>query len=177
MVVKHRNKLPGRWLIHHPWGCLKDMWIRHLGTQFIGGFGSVRLLVGSNDLRDSFQLKWSYDTIHICTFCCIGSCHCADRELKLWRITLMSAQVFSYLIHFGCQKAFQLPKYYLCRSDGLFFTLLHLSQRRISLISPFQWRVSRAQVEQETSIVSSEQRTLFPMEILKSQQKCRGLVW
>ena len=27
-VVKHRNGLPGRWLSHHPWMCLRAVWMR-----------------------------------------------------------------------------------------------------------------------------------------------------
>lgn len=83
----------------------------------------------------------------------------------------------TYVIHFGCQQALLLPKYLLCWNDGLFLTLPHLSQRKISLNSPFQWRISSSQAEQEISSVSSELGTLFPVEILKSLQRGRGLEW
>lgn len=26
-LVKHWNRLPGRWLIHHPWMCLRAIWM------------------------------------------------------------------------------------------------------------------------------------------------------
>lgn len=153
------------------------MWIQHLGTRFIGGFGSVRIMVGSNDLRDSFQLKWSYDSIHICTFCCIGSC---SVQIESWSFEESHSCLHKYfpiLSILDAKRHSYYPSIHCEEGMACFYTLLHLSQRRISLTSLLQWRVSRAQVEQETSIVSSELRTLFPMEILKSQQKCRGLVW
>ena len=31
-VVKHWNRLPGRWLSHHPWMCLKTVWMWCSGT-------------------------------------------------------------------------------------------------------------------------------------------------
>ena len=31
-VVKHRNGLPGRCLSHHPWMCLKTVWMWFSGT-------------------------------------------------------------------------------------------------------------------------------------------------
>ncbi|PKU42463.1 hypothetical protein llap_7221 [Limosa lapponica baueri] len=32
---------PGKWLSHHPWSYLKDMYTCCLGTWFSGGFGSA----------------------------------------------------------------------------------------------------------------------------------------
>ena len=57
MVAKHWNRLPGKWLSHHPWRCLKDVWMWCLGTWFSGGLGSVRLMVGLNDFRVCFNLN------------------------------------------------------------------------------------------------------------------------
>ena len=36
------------------------MW--HLGTWFSGGLGSVRFMVGLDDLKGLFQSKWFYDS-------------------------------------------------------------------------------------------------------------------
>ncbi|KAK4830495.1 hypothetical protein QYF61_011408 [Mycteria americana] len=52
---------PGKWLSHHPWGCLKDVLMWCLGTWCSGGLGSVRLMVGLDDLKGLFQPKRFYD--------------------------------------------------------------------------------------------------------------------
>jgi len=46
---------PGQWWSHHPWRYLKDVQAWCLGTWFSGGLGSVRLMVGLDDLKDLFQ--------------------------------------------------------------------------------------------------------------------------
>jgi len=46
---------PGNWLSHHQWGYLKDVYTWYLGTWFSGGLGTVRFMVGLNDLRSLFQ--------------------------------------------------------------------------------------------------------------------------
>ncbi|KAK4818318.1 LOW QUALITY PROTEIN: hypothetical protein QYF61_010780, partial [Mycteria americana] len=46
---------PGKWLSHHPWRYLKDVWMRCLGTSYSGGLGSVRFMVGLDDLKGLFQ--------------------------------------------------------------------------------------------------------------------------
>lgn len=42
---------PGKWWSCHPWRYLKHMWMWHLGTQFRGGLGSVRLCLDLMILR------------------------------------------------------------------------------------------------------------------------------
>ncbi|KAK4808486.1 LOW QUALITY PROTEIN: hypothetical protein QYF61_005803 [Mycteria americana] len=46
---------PGKWLSHHPWRYLKDVWMRCLGTWCSGGLGSVRFMVGLDDLKGEVQ--------------------------------------------------------------------------------------------------------------------------
>jgi len=38
------NRLPGRWLNHHPWMCLKTIWMWFSGTWLSGGLLRVRLV-------------------------------------------------------------------------------------------------------------------------------------
>lgn len=40
------------------------MW--RLGTGFIGGLGSVRVMVGAGDLAGLFQAKYFYDSLGCC---------------------------------------------------------------------------------------------------------------
>jgi len=54
----------GKWLSHHSWRYLKDVWKWHLGTWFSGGLDSVRLEYGLNDLKGLFQPKLFYDSIY-----------------------------------------------------------------------------------------------------------------
>ncbi|KAK4829326.1 hypothetical protein QYF61_003202 [Mycteria americana] len=42
---------PGKWLSRHSWRYLKDVWMRCLETWGSGGFGSVRFMVGLDDLK------------------------------------------------------------------------------------------------------------------------------
>jgi len=44
------------------WGYLKDVQMWYLGIWFSGGLGSVRLMVGLNDLKGPFQSKWFYNS-------------------------------------------------------------------------------------------------------------------
>ena len=46
---------PGKGLSPHPWGYLKAVWMRCLGTWCSGGLGSVRFTVGLDDLKGLFQ--------------------------------------------------------------------------------------------------------------------------
>lgn len=46
---------PGKWWSHCPWGCLKDVQIKHLGAWFSGGLGSAGLMVGLGDLKGPFN--------------------------------------------------------------------------------------------------------------------------
>ncbi|KAK4815013.1 hypothetical protein QYF61_013465, partial [Mycteria americana] len=50
-VIKHWNRLSREVVESHPWRYLKDVWMRCLGTWCSGGFGSVRFMVGLDDLK------------------------------------------------------------------------------------------------------------------------------
>ena len=51
------------------WGYLKDMQIWRLGAWFSGGLGSVRLMVGLDDLTSLFQPKGFYDSMTLWRRC------------------------------------------------------------------------------------------------------------
>ncbi|PKU46842.1 hypothetical protein llap_2815 [Limosa lapponica baueri] len=67
MVIKHWNRLPRKWWNHHPWRYLKDGQMWCLRTWFSGGFGSLRLTVGLDDLTGPFQPRRFYDLSQSCT--------------------------------------------------------------------------------------------------------------
>jgi len=54
---------PVRWLSHHPWRHLKDMWMWCLGTWFSDGFGSVRITVRLDVIKGPLQPEWYYDSM------------------------------------------------------------------------------------------------------------------
>jgi len=45
---------PWKWWSHHPWRYLKDTQTWHLDTWFIGGLGTLRIMVGLEDLKGLF---------------------------------------------------------------------------------------------------------------------------
>ena len=47
----------------YPRGYLKEVQMWHLGMWFSGGLGSVRVMVGLNDIKGLFQPKLFYDSI------------------------------------------------------------------------------------------------------------------
>lgn len=61
-IAKHWSRVYEE-LSHHPWRYLRVVLIWCFGTQFSGGFSSVRLMVGLNDLRGLFQPKYFYDSM------------------------------------------------------------------------------------------------------------------
>jgi len=48
---------------NHSWRYLKDAQIWHLKTWFSGGLGSVRLIVGLDDLESLFHPKLFYESV------------------------------------------------------------------------------------------------------------------
>jgi len=63
------------------------MW--HLGTWLSGGLGSVRLMIGINDLKDIFQPKWFYDSMVLFSPLCYKHfSDNADCQNCLWRFGL-----------------------------------------------------------------------------------------
>ena len=55
----------GKWLSHHPWTYLKDVYMWRLGTWFSGGLGSVSLTAALNDLKGLFQPKLFCDSMKL----------------------------------------------------------------------------------------------------------------
>jgi len=60
-----RTGCPEKWLSRHPWRYLKDVCMWQLGTWFSGGLGSVRLMIGPDDLKGLFQPKLFYDWVEL----------------------------------------------------------------------------------------------------------------
>lgn len=98
------------------------MWIQHLGTQFIGGFGRVRLMVGSNDLRDFFN--WN-DHMILYIFVLFAALVAATVQIESWSFEESHLCLHKYFLSYP----FWMPK-------GIPITKVLIMQKRWPVFHP-----------------------------------------